>query len=371
MGERQRRTKIRHEEPRGTSAAFHDDAKAAYPWRSMMAAMTSSRHALVLQGGGALGAFELGVARAVYAEESRFRPDVVAGVSIGAITAALLARPAPGLEPLEALEAFWRDVTVSRLFPEPVQPYLSLFGTPNFYAINPFALFGTSLYGVEPLRATLTRLVDLDRLADPAAHPRILVTATDIAKGQLATFQSDLQPLSLDHILASGSLPPSFPMTQIGQVSYWDGGVFDNTPLGAVIDMLDDSAPDRAILVINLFPNTMPLPTNLADVSQAFSNLLFVNKTRGDVALMKRFNLVADLMAELQTLPEDSPVRGLPSFGKMLDQHYQHVPNIIEVTRASPARSLEGSDFSSAGIERRAAEGLEKARAELRQAGFI
>lgn len=339
-----------------------------------MAAETASeswaRHALVLQGGGALGAFELGVARAVYAEDCRFRPDAIAGVSIGAITAALLGRPAPGLTPLQALEAFWREVTVSRLFPERVQPYLSLFGTPHFYTINPFALFGTSYYGVDPLRATLTRLVDLDRLADPAARPRLVVTATDIEKGQLATFQSDQQPLGLDHILASGSLPPSFPMTRIGQTSYWDGGVFDNTPLGAVIDMLDDGAPDRAILVINLFPNTMPLPTNLADVSQAFSNLLFVNKTRGDISLMKRFNLVAELMAELQALPDDSPVRDLPSFQKMLEQRYQHIPDIIEVTRTSPAQSLEGSDFSHAGIERRAGEGFEKARAELRRAGF-
>jgi len=325
----------------------------------------------VLQGGGALGAFELGVARAVYAEESRFWPDVIAGVSIGAITAALLARPAPGLAPLEALEAFWREVTVSRLFPEPLQPYLSLFGTPNFYAINPMAMIGTSFYGVEPLRATLSRLVDLDRLADPGARPRMVVTATDIAQGQLATFQSDRQSLSLDHILASGALPPSFPMARIGPTAYWDGGVFDNTPLGAVIDMLDDDARDRAILVINLFPNIMPLPVNMADVSQAFSNLLFANKTRGDVALMKRFNRVADLMADLQALPEDAPVRALRSFQAMQDEHYRRVPTILEVTRSSPARSLEGSDFSHAGIERRAAEGQEKARDELRRAGFI
>jgi len=311
------------------------------------------------------------VARAIFSKDCGFKPDVIAGVSIGAITAALLGRPAPGLTPLEALEEFWREVTVSRLFPEPVQPYLSLFGTPHFYTINPFALVGTNFYGVEPLRATLTRLVDLDRLADTAAHPRIVVTATNIEQGQLATFQSDQTPLTLDHILASGALPPSFPITKVGEASYWDGGVFDNTPLGAVIGMLDDNAPDRAILVINLFPNTMPLPTNLADVSQAFSNLLFVNKTRSDVALMKRFNLVAELMAALETLPKDSPVRSLPSFQKMLEQHYQHIPSIIEVTRTSPAQPLESTDFSHAGIERRAGEGFDKAQAELRRVGFV
>jgi len=330
--------------------------------------------ALVLQGGGALGAFELGVARAVFAEDCRFRPGVIAGVSIGAITAALLARPAPGLTPLEALEAFWREVTASRLYPAAVQPYLSIFGATNFYSLSPLGPFGTSLYEVDPLRATLTRLVDLDRLADPEAWPRLVFTATDLEQGELATFRSNCpkRPLTLDHILASGSLPPSFPATRIGQTHYWDGGVFDNTPLGAVIDMLDGDDQDRAILVINLFPNIMPLPKTLADVGQHFQNLLFANKTRGDIALMKRFNQVADLMAQLQTLPENSPVWDLASFKAMLDQPpYRRVPHILEVTRTTPAQSLESSDFSHAGIERRAAEGLAKAQAELRRTGFL
>jgi predicted acylesterase/phospholipase RssA len=92
-----------------------------------------ARTALVLQGGGALGAYELGAARRLYKDEP-FAPDIIAGVSIGAITAVLLARPAPGLKPLDALEAFWQKITVSGLFlPPPLRPYASVLGNPNFF----------------------------------------------------------------------------------------------------------------------------------------------------------------------------------------------------------------------------------------------
>jgi predicted acylesterase/phospholipase RssA len=329
-----------------------------------------ANHALVLQGGGALGAFELGVAKALYADSCRFFADVISGVSIGAITAALLARPAPGLTPLEALETFWREVTVSRLFPDAVQPYLSMFGAPNFYALNPLGLFATSLYQVDPLRATLERLVDQERLADTRARPHLVFTATNLEQGELEVFRSDRQPLAIDHVLASGALPPSFPAVRIDKADYWDGGVFDNTPLGAVIDMLDGDAADRAVLVVNLFPRAMPAPVNMADVGQHFLNLLFANKTDGDVRLMQRFDLVAQLMADLAALPEYEPVRALPSYRALAELQLRRVPNILQVTRASPAQPLESADFSHAGIARRAEEGFEQTRRELVRAGF-
>jgi predicted acylesterase/phospholipase RssA len=325
--------------------------------------------ALVLQGGGAFGAFELGVARVLYAPDCRFAPDVIAGVSIGAIAAALLGRPAGGRTPLEALEEFWREVTVSPLLPAFAQPLASMFGAPNFYRPNPLALFSTSFYWTDPLRATLARLVDLERLADKTAKPRLVFTATNLARGVLEPFQSDEMSLTLDHVMASGSLPPSFPATEIGGVDYWDGGVFDNTPLGAVIDMLDGE--DRAILVINLFPKTMPAPANLADVGQHFLNLLFANKTEGDVRLMERFNAVARLMADIEALPEAEPVRALKSYQHLAAKPIRTVPTILQVTRSTPAEPMESSDFSHAGIDRRAAEGFEAAAKELRAKTYL
>lgn len=295
---------------------------------------TDRRHGLVLQGGGALGAFELGVARVMFSDVSkacRFRPGIIAGVSIGAISAALLGRPARGYTPLGALERFWESVTASSILPPAVQPYVSMVGLPNFFSFNPFWMFGTSFYSVEPLRQTLTDLVDLEGLGDRAALPHLVFTATDVKRGELETFRSTERGLTLDHVLASGSLPPSFPMTTIGDMSYWDGGLFDNTPLGAVIDMLDGDGDDRAIAVVNLFPNAIEtLPATMADVGQHCLNLLFANKTKSDVALMKRFNAVAALMADLRALPDNSPVKALPTFKAVLEANYRRVPAIVE-----------------------------------------
>jgi NTE family protein len=333
-------------------------------------AAVDEHHGLVLQGGGALGAFELGVARAVYSAGSTFRPGVIAGVSIGAITAALLGRPRNG-DPLATLEAFWREVTVSSLFPSFFQPYVSLYGLPHFYNFNPFWPWGTNLYSTEPLLRTLTNLVDTTALADKDARPTLVFTATDVEAGTIATFGSEESGLTLEHVLASGSLPPSFPDTVIGGRHYWDGGVFDNTPLGAVIDRLAPGDDDRAIMVINLFPNRMPLPSNMAEVSQRFLNLLFANKTASDLKLMGRFNIVADATAALRQLPADSEARRLPAVQALLDADYQRVPKILDVTRTSPAGSMEASDFSADGIEARAAEGLAKALSVLRAKAFL
>lgn len=328
----------------------------------------NGRHGLVLQGGGALGAFELGVARAVYSEGCTFRPGVISGVSIGAITAVLLARPAKGLTPLEALEIFWRKVTVSNLFPSFLQPYLSFCGLPNFYDLNPAWPWSTNIYSTAPLRATLAELVDVDALADPGGKPLVVFTATDVEAGTIQSFGSEAGGLTLDHVLASGSLPPSFPATVIGERSYWDGGVFDNTPLGDVIDRLAPGEDDdRAIMVINLFPNQMPLPTNLTEVGQRFLDLIFANKTASDIKLMERFNLVAEATAALKSLPEDSAARQLPSVKALLGKGYQRVPNILAVTRSTPAWGMEASDFSQAGIEQRAAAGLADALPVLRR----
>jgi NTE family protein len=260
-------------------------------------------------------------------------------------------------------------VTVPTIVPGPFQPYWSFFSVPHFYGPSFKGPFGTSLYETGPLRETLSRLVDLEALADREAWPRLVFTATNLETGQLTPFHSADGNLTVDHVLASGSLPPSFPSTRIGEIDYWDGGVFDNTPLGAVIDLLDGE--DRAIMVVNLFPNAMPVPKTMAEVSQRFLNLLFANKTRGDIALMKRFNKVAALMDALEALPDDSPVKALPAFKAMREgRRYRPVPSILEITRERPAEAMESADFSCAGIAARAAEGFEKALAELRRTEF-
>ena len=267
----------------------------------------TARSALVLQGGGALGAYEYGAARALY-KNPKFSPDLIAGVSIGAISAVLLARPGGGRKPLEALQAFWERVTVRAPFVLPVfQPYAAFFGNEHFFVprtdyLN--LLNWIYFYETAPLRETLTDLVDLKRLADKHALPKLLVSATNVTEGQIVYFYSGDHGLTLDHVLASGSLPPAFPMTNLRiegkDASFWDGGLFDNTPLGEVLKHMAKSPDvDRTVYLINLFPNKAPLPKNLLQVFARMKMLQFANKTAEDVKLLCRFNRVAELMDAL------------------------------------------------------------------------
>jgi NTE family protein len=331
----------------------------------------AARSALVLQGGGALGAYELGAARALY-EVDDFAPDVIAGVSIGAITAALLARPARGLKPLHALEAFWEKVAMlGSLLPASL--YASLFGNPNFFMPrHDYFSFPswTYIYDTSPLRETLSQLVDLAALADRNAVPGLLVSATDVEEGQIRYFYSRDESLSLDHIVASGSLPPSFPMTSVDGKSYWDGGVFDNTPLGAVLDRLDQTVgADRTVYVVNLFPNKAPIPGSLIEVAQRVQSLQFANKTAEDLKLLRRFDQVAALMNALEALPGGNPLKDEDAYKKVKEQKYIVVPRIVPITRPNHVGALDGSDFSQETIKRRAEEGYVQTKAALKENG--
>jgi NTE family protein len=328
--------------------------------------------ALVLQGGGALGAFEFGAARALF--EQGIVPDVIAGVSIGAITAVLLARPVERLGPLAALEAFWKKVTVpGALFPAPLRPYAPFFGNPHFYTLRPdffmwpiTGLSWTYFYETQPLRETLAELVDLERLKQSDAEPLLLVSATNVKEGQIKYFDSSEGGLSLDHVLASGSLPPAFPMTEIGDQHYWDGGLFDNTPLGAVLDRLDPAEDvERTVYLINLFPNEGPVPDSLPAVAERMKNLQFANKTLGDLKLLRRFNEVAELMQALQSLPEDHPVRQHAAYKAVERWGYIGIQRIVAITPPEPSPEFSDADFSPEALDKREKQGHAQALAAL------
>ena len=333
----------------------------------------TERSALVLQGGGALGAYEYGAARALY-ESDDFRPDVIAGVSIGAITAVLLARPAPGLKPLDALNSFWEKVTLpGLLFPPGLQQYASFFGNRNFF-VPRLDYFNwptwTYLYDTTPLRHTLEQLIDLDELANKDAAPGLLVSATDVEEGQIRYFYSGDGGLRLDHILASGSLPPAFPMTAIGDHSYWDGGLFDNTPLGAVLDRLDKTAGvDRTVYIVNLFPNKAPIPRNLIQVSSRMKNLQFANKTLEDMKMLDRFNEVAELMEALEKLPGGNPLARNPAYEAVKKRAYVHVPRIVSITPPAEVDQFDDSDFSPEAMKTREEKGYAETKKVLGEGG--
>jgi hypothetical protein len=200
--------------------------------------------------------------------------------------------------------------------------------------------------------------VDLEALADPDAAPGLLVSATDIEEGQIVYFYSWDKGLSLDHIVASGSLPPGFPMTVIGGKTYWDGGLFDNTPLGAVLDRLDTSEhAERTIYVVNLFPNKWPVPGNMQEVTARTQNLQFANKTLQDLKMLGRIDEVAALMEALEALPEAirsktiRPIRRSPN------------ATMCACQRSSRSRARNRSSALAAAISRRIQSRSGRARA--------
>jgi NTE family protein len=319
------------------------------------------RSALVLQGGGALGAYELGAARALF-EDQHFVPGFIAGVSIGAITATLLSRPARGLTPLGALEKFWSKVAVPGVFlPPALRSYASIFGSPSFFTprLDYVALASwTNIYDLAPLRSTLSELVNLDSLGDREATPRLLVSALDVIEGEVRYFYSRDDVITLDHIIASSSLPPSFPMTKIGESYYWDGGLFDNTPLGAVLQRLDQPPEaERVIYVVNLFPNKAPLPGNLLEVNERVRNLQFANKTTDDVKMLHRIDEVVDLLAVIDQLPDGTPLKKDPAYLALKTRNYVRAPKVVQITQPHQVGGFDASDFSPDTIEKRQLEG--------------
>jgi NTE family protein len=248
---------------------------------------------LVLQGGGALGSYQAGVFEAlskVYRE-----PTWVAGISIGAINSALIAGNPPH-QRVARLREFWELVSSSLAAPQaasaPLREFVNeasaslamLFGVPGFYAPRfppaPLQPRGTleaiSYYDTAPLRQTLERLVDFDRIN--AGAVRLSVGAVNVRSGNFAYFDSAKQRIDVRHIMASGALPPGFAPVEIDGEHYWDGGLVSNTPLQYVLDQPGDQ--QRTVFQVDLFAAAGALPTTLAEVTEREKDIRFSSRTR-------------------------------------------------------------------------------------------
>jgi len=322
---------------------------------------------LVLQGGGALGAFELGVIE--WLLDNRIAPDVVSGVSIGAINAAVLAGSKQA-DPRDELRSLWADLTTPTMPPpfDDANGRMSLLGNPGMYAPRFDYLnlpHWTSFYETSPLRVTLRKHVDFEKLGPgnflrppDARAPRLILTATNLVSGKLDSFDSQDMQLTPEHVAASGSLPPSFPMTMAPAPSgrpmpYWDGGLFDNTPLSKVIGALEES-PDleKTMYVVNLFPSSAPLPRTMADVVTRMMTLAFSNQTEKDLRRAHQTTAIIKLVDELDRLmaahPELQPLTQHP--GYLAVKEMEAPIRIVEITNTDVTGP---SDFSPDAIEER------------------
>jgi predicted acylesterase/phospholipase RssA len=268
---------------------------------------------LILQGGGALGAFECGVVKAL--EERSIYPDLVAGVSIGAFNAAIIA--ANPRNATAALEAFWRELSLDTPdvpFEELRRALSSLqslvFGAPRFFRprwfepiLTPAQLptNWTSFYDPSPLKATLRKYVAFKKLRDSPV--RLVLSAVDVETSQLTIFDSYVDEITPEHVLASGSLPPAFPWTSIEGKHYWDGGLVSNSPLDQVVEV--GGLTDKNIYVVNLWLEQRALPRSIPEVLARRDEVLFAEKIRRNIRIWQRIDdyrrLVEEIMAGLES----------------------------------------------------------------------
>src|SRR5258706_831952 len=248
--------------------------------------------ALVLQGGGALGSYQAGVYEALASWE--YLPDWVAGISIGAINAAIIAGNAPEHR-LKHLRCFSEEITAhTSLWPSVRGGSLAvwqqktsaltalIFGQPGFFTprtlqdwFSPGKLI--SYYDTSVLKGTLERLVDFDRINN-VGEMRLSVGAVNVRTGQFAYFDSATSTIRPEHVMASGALPPGFPPVEIDGEHYWDGGLHSNTPLQYVLDY----SPRRSRLTfqVDVFQAQGPLPSNLDEVSEREKDIRYSSRTQ-------------------------------------------------------------------------------------------
>ena len=287
--------------------------------------------ALVLQGGGAMGAYQAGVYQGLH--EAGIRPDWIAGISIGAINAALIAGNPPERR-ITRLREFWTRVTepAAGALPSlleasnwawwPVDPAMraalgswsalrAVLGGQNGFFVprvppswawpagRPEAI---SVYDTAPLRATLDDLVDWNLFNGDQI--RISVGAVDIETGNFEYFDSARERLGPEHIMASGALPPGFPPVQVGKRWFWDGGLVSNTPLEYVLDR--EPRRDTLAFQVDLWSAKGALPRDLADVLERDKDIRYSSRTRkGTDVFTRRQNLRHDVNALLAKLPPE------------------------------------------------------------------
>jgi NTE family protein len=285
-----------------------------------------AQRVLVLQGGGALGSYQAGAYQALCHFD--FEPEWVAGVSIGAINAAIIAGNEPSKR-VARLKEFWQTVSASwappakdhrSLYNETSAFFIAAFGARGFFTprIPPAPLWpkgsaeSLSYYDTSPLRRTLEQLVDFDRINDLKC--RLSVGAVNVATGNLVYFDNvELKKLGKrlgpEHIMASGALPPGFPSVVIDGEHYWDGGVASNTPLDYVLDV--ETQKDLLIFQIDLFSARGLLPETMLDAAEREKDIRYSSRTRMSTDKNRQVHnarkAIRDLIQKLPDHLKDDP----------------------------------------------------------------
>ena len=374
------------------------------------------RIALLLQGGGALGAYQGGVYQGL--AEAGIAPDWIAGISIGAINAAIIAGNAPETR-VEKLRAFWEEITANPLWngplagiadalggeadasaAKPLPPshahpgwpsaddYAELwssglkgamsafaglqklyeprgaaarrvetqgnallaasFGAPGFFTPRPLSpwlepagtLQATSYYDTAPLRGTLERLVDFDRINSGETH--FSVGAVNIRSGNFVYFDNETHIIGAEHVMASGSLLPGFPPVEIEGECYWDGGLVSNTPLQWVLESA--RREDTLAFQVDLWSARGAVPDTMAEVMTRQKEIQYSSRTRASTDRFKREQQLRHALDQiLDSVPE--ALRDTPAYRLLEPESDRKVYNIIQLIYRSREHELGSKDY--------------------------
>lgn len=346
------------------------------------------RIALALQGGGALGAYQAGVYQALH--EHNMEPDWVLGTSIGAINAGIIAGNEPA-QRLPRLREFWQSVACRDLIYGPDVPdwvqRVNVWsatvraiaqGIPGFFApriFNPFlaglpvAADRAGIYDTSPLRATLTELIDTDTI-NRADGVRLTVNAVQVTNARLTSFDSAQQPVGIDHILASGAIPPSFPPVRIDGELYWDGGIHSNTPFEAVINDLPRT--NTLCFMVDLWSPENVEPETLDQVQSRQKEVMYSSRSRRHIeAYGETHNLRRKLKAMYNLLPAE--LRNDPEIQSLAESCCDKTMHIVRLQYPGHDWKTSSKDinFSRGSIEWRWQRGYDDAARILQQAPWL
>ncbi len=358
------------------------DERSSRTWRPERC----DRVALVLQGGGALGAYQAGVYQAMH--EAGLEPDWVSGVSIGAINAAIIAGNPPDRR-LRRLRTFWERITERKIWPftpdgdifrkarNATSCWLTMMnGQPGFFAPrfpNPWLSFtgaqsATSCYDNSPLAETLSELVDFSLLNDRAI--RFSVGAVNVLTGNFIYFDNAVEQIEPAHVMASGALPPALPMVKIGTDHYWDGGIVSNTPLQHLLDQEDSL--NTLVFQVDLFSAHGMLPRDIQDVLARHKDIMYSSRTRHNTDVFRRIQVWKTRLA--QALAKVPPEQ-LSDDERRLKDELSDLPEISILHIIYQQKAYEGHakdyEFSGTSMREHWQSGYEDTRRTLKHQKWL
>ena len=319
---------------------------------------------LVLQGGGALGAYQGGAYEALH--EAGIEPNWIIGTSIGAINAVLIAGN-KAQDRLLKLQEFWCRVQPTLCLPflgpelhEPISSWTTLInGVPGFCRPNPLALLGAhfplgteqaGFYSTSPLEATLSELVDFALLNN--CSTRLTVGAANVHTSEMHYFDTREMPLTVKHVMASAALPPAFPPVCIDDEYYWDGGILSNSPTEAIFE--DYPRRNSLVFGVNVWNPMGPKPKTIWDVLHRHKDIQYSSRIASQIVSQQKVHRLRHVISELvRRMPEQ--VRNTPAVHDLAG--YGCVTRMHVVTLLAPQLDNEGHtkdiDFSPSGIRMR------------------